>query len=84
MKFCAACTENLENTQELPKQKLITGKILFSKNGSGSGHVSNASQNHEFTVASPALPGQFTNEHNTAPEDAMQIDLVPELPPSGG
>ena len=29
-------------------------------------------------------PLQNTNEHNTAPEDAMQIDLVPELPPSGG
>ena len=24
------------------------------------------------------------NEHITAPEDAMEIDLVPELPPSGG
>ena len=23
-------------------------------------------------------------EHNTAPEDVMQINLVPELPPSGG
>ena len=30
------------------------------------------------------LPLQNPNEHNTAPEDAMQIDLVPELPPSGG
>ena len=30
------------------------------------------------------LPLQSPNEHNTAPEDAMQIDLVPELPPSGG
>ena len=27
---------------------------------------------------------QNSNEHITAPEDAMQIDLVPELPPSGG
>ena len=27
---------------------------------------------------------QNPNEHNTAPEDAMQIDLVPGLPPSGG
>ena len=34
-------------------------------------------------VASPA-PLQNPNEHITAPEDAMQIDLVPELPPSGG
>ena len=29
-------------------------------------------------------PLQHPNEHNTAPEDAMQIDFVPELPPSGG
>ena len=29
-------------------------------------------------------PLQSSNEHITAPEDAMQIDLVPELPPSGG
>ena len=29
-------------------------------------------------------PRQNLNEHITAPEDAMQIDLMPELPPSGG
>ena len=29
-------------------------------------------------------PLQNLNQHITAPEDAMQIDLVPELPPSGG
>ena len=29
-------------------------------------------------------PRQNPNEHITAPEIAMQIDLVPELPPSGG
>ena len=29
-------------------------------------------------------PLQNPNEHITAPEDAMQIDLVLELPPSGG
>ena len=28
-------------------------------------------------------PLQNPNKHNTAPEDAMQIE-VPELPPSGG
>ena len=27
---------------------------------------------------------QNASEHITAPEDAMEIDLVPELPPSGG
>ena len=30
------------------------------------------------------FPLQNPIEHITAPEDAMQIDLVPELPPSGG
>ena len=29
-------------------------------------------------------PLQHPNEHITAPEDTMQIDLVPGLPPSGG
>ena len=29
-------------------------------------------------------PLQNPNEHITAPEDAMQIDLVPGLPPSSG
>ena len=30
------------------------------------------------------LAPQNSIEHTTAPEDAMQIDLVPELPTSGG
>ena len=29
-------------------------------------------------------PLQNLNEHITPPEDAMQIDLIPGLPPSGG
>ena len=29
-------------------------------------------------------PVQNPNEHNTAPEDAMQVVLAPELSPSGG
>ena len=29
-------------------------------------------------------PLQNPNEHITAPEDTLQIDLVPELPPSSG
>ena len=29
-------------------------------------------------------PLKNPNEHITAPEDAMQIDLEPDLPPSGG
>ena len=34
------------------------------------------------SLTRPSL--QNPNEHITAPEDAMQIDLVPELTPSGG
>ena len=30
------------------------------------------------------FPLQNPNEYITAPEDAIQIDLVPGLPPSGG
>ena len=30
------------------------------------------------------FPLQNPNEHITAPEDAMQIDWLSELPPSGG
>ena len=36
----------------------------------------------DLSFTHPSL--QNPNEHITAPEDAMQIDLVPELPPSGG
>ena len=45
--------------------------------------MSSALENRELLVASPPPPAK-SNEHITAPEDAMQIDLVPELPPSGG
>ena len=44
-------------------------------------HCIRESQN-DRSLARPSLKNQ--NEHITAPEDAMQIDLVPELPPSGG
>ena len=43
----------------------------------------NASENYGLIPNSPA-PLQNPNEHITAPEDAMQIDLVPGLPPFGG
>ena len=45
--------------------------------------MSSALENRQLIVASPA-PLQNPNEHITAPEDAMKINLVPELPPSGG
>ena len=46
--------------------------------------MKNASENYGLIPNSPAPPLQNPNEHNTAPEDAMQIDLVAGLPPSGG
>ena len=45
--------------------------------------MSSALENRELIVASPPPPLQNPNEHVTAPQDAMQIDLLPELPPSG-
>ena len=36
----------------------------------------------ETRLTRPAL--QKASEIITAPEDALQVDLVPELPPSGG
>ena len=42
----------------------------------------NAFENYGLIPNSPPL--QNPNEHVTAPEDAMQIDLVPGLPPSRG
>ena len=46
--------------------------------------MSNALEIHELIAISPLLPLQVPNEHITAPENAIQIDLVPELPVSGG
>ena len=45
--------------------------------------MSNELENPELTVALPA-PLQTPNEHITTPKNSTQIDLVPELPPSGG
>ena len=48
--------------------------------------MSSALENRKLIVDSPAPPPPPAkpNEHITAPEDAMQIDLVPKSPPSGG
>ena len=43
--------------------------------------MSKASENHELTVASPALPSKTPRGILLRPK---QIVLVPELPPSGG
>ena len=61
-------------------------KVLVLKHGTTNGRsrcVSNASENHEsITDSSPPL--QKLTEQITGPEDAMLVDLVPEIPPSGG
>ena len=46
--------------------------------------MSNALEDHELIPDSTPPPLRNPNEHITAPEDAMLIDLVPGLPPSGG
>ena len=46
--------------------------------------MSNALENHGKNPRLTRPPVQNPNEYITAPEDAMQIDLVPGLPPSGG
>ena len=46
--------------------------------------MSNALQNHELIPPLTQPPLQNPNEYNSAPEDAMQVDLVPGIPPSGG
>ena len=49
--------------------------------------VSSSEQCFRVSQINPRLtrpPLQNPNEYITAPEDAMKIDLVPLLPPSGG
>ena len=46
--------------------------------------MSSILENHGFNLRLTRPPLQNPNEYITAPEDAMQIDLVPGLPPSGG
>ena len=78
---------NLENTQEVPKQKLLTGKnfspemaqlirewVMSCEQG-----IRESQINRSFIRP----PLQNPNEDNTAPVHAKPIDLVPELPPTG-
>ena len=46
--------------------------------------MSIALKNHGLIAHSASLPFQNPNEYVTAPDDAMQYDLVPELSPSVG
>ena len=60
MRYSGDWTENLENTQELPRQSLLTEKNNISKkwlnwSGSGSCHVNSVSEDDELIVSSPSL-----------------------------
>ena len=89
MKYSGACTENLASTPGIIKRisayrqkyyytntaQLIRQRVMSCEQCIGVSRVDD-----RFTRA--AL--QNSSEHITAAEDAMQIDLVPELPPSVG
>ena len=80
--------ENFENTLEVPKQYLLTGKKIFPKMAQLIREwVMSCKQCIRKSRLDRSLtrpPLQNANEHITAPEETLQIDLVPELPPSGG
>ena len=81
--------ENLASTREFLKQFLLIGKNNFFPKMAQliREWVMSCEQCIRESRIDRSLtrpPLQNPNEHITAPEDAMQIDLVPELPPSGG
>ena len=67
---------------------LIGKNNIFQKwrneSGSGSCHVINALENHEFIVVSPALPCKTQTSTLLRPKMQCKKNLVPGLPPSGG
>ena len=84
MKYSRTCTSNLENTQELPKQYMLTEK-------NGAIDLWEYVMSCEQSIREARIDCSFNhfhlqnlNEHFTAPEDALYIDLGPELTPSGG
>ena len=80
--------ENLANTQEFLEQYLVTGENFFPKMAQlirewiMSCEQCIRQSRIDRSLNCPSL--QNRNEHITAPGDAMQIVLVPELQPSGG
>ena len=88
MKYSGACTDNSESTPELSRQYLVTDKIfepnmaqLIRKWDMSSEQCVKESRNYNKLTRSPQ---QKPVEHISWLEDAMEIDLIPELPPSGG
>ena len=89
MKYSGASTENLENILELPKAIIAyRGKYYYPNMVQLIREwVMSREQCLRESRINPRLtrpPLKKPNEYITAPEDAMQIDLVPGLPPSGG
>ena len=89
MKYSGASTEILENILELPSQYLLTEKSIKYPNMaemitewvmSCEKCIKESRINRRLTRA----PLQNHNEYNFALEDTIQIDLVPEISPSGG
>ena len=80
--------ETLANTQEVLKQIAYREKYYIPKTAQVFREsVMSCEQGIRESRTNRSLnrpPLQKPNEHITAPEDATQIDLVPELPPSGG
>ena len=89
MKFCAAYMESTANTQEFQKTKIAyREKYYFPKMAQLIREwVMSCEQCIKKSRIDRSLtrrPLQNPNEHITAPENSTQIDLVRDLPPSGG
>ena len=88
VKYSGGSTENLENILELPKtinvhrEKFHFPRIaLLIREWEMSCEQCIRESRIDHSLTRPPL--QYPNEYITAPEDAMQNDLVPGLPPSG-
>ena len=73
----------IAKTKITNRKKNNSTRTWHIKIGSGSCPMTNASKNYESTTDT-CPPVQNPSEHITGPDDAMQMVLVLELPPSGG
>ena len=87
-KFSATYMEKLENTRNRQNKNCLQRKLFFPKNGAinqGVDHVMWSMYQRITDFSSLSHPPlQNPNQQIIAPEDAMQIDLVPELSATGG
>ena len=89
VKYSEACREILKNTLQIPRQNFASRVKCYHPNVaqlikewfiSCKQCIIESWINRNFNRFSLKNP----NEHITAPENAMRIDFVPELPPFGG